>query len=189
MRLKIACFWMKTICQGLCIGSVVLGSGCASFELTSIPEGAVLFEGTERIGSTPYPFDQFSGERIFTVKKSGYVEQEVLVSSLDQKSVEVQLDRVKTTVLNTVPTDVRVVRTGGKINQYRFRYYAKLHRSTRWGSGPGLALTADKQISQVTHFSITTRLANAASRCFHNSASDALRISSPSSKKQTYLCL
>jgi hypothetical protein len=103
---------MKEICQGACVGSVLLWSGCASFELTSIPEGAVLFEGTEQIGSTPYPFEQFSGERVFTVKKAGYVEQDVLISSLDQKSVEVRLDRVRTTILNTVPTDVRVVRTG-----------------------------------------------------------------------------
>jgi hypothetical protein len=112
MKLRIPSFWMKEICQGACVGSVLLWSGCASFELTSIPEGAVLFEGTEQIGSTPYPFEQFSGQRVFTVKKAGYVEQDVLISSLDQKSLEVRLDRVRTTILNTVPTDVRVVRTG-----------------------------------------------------------------------------
>ena len=70
MKLRIPSFWMKEICQGACVGSVLLWSGCASFELTSIPEGAVLFEGTEQIGSTPYPFEQFSGERVFTVKNS-----------------------------------------------------------------------------------------------------------------------
>ena len=46
-------------------------SGCASFELVSVPNGAEVYEEEERIGVTPFLFDQFSGERFFTIKKKG----------------------------------------------------------------------------------------------------------------------
>ena len=55
-------------------------NGCASFELVSVPNGAEVYEEEERIGVTPFLFDQFSGERFFTIKKKGYVEQDVMIS-------------------------------------------------------------------------------------------------------------
>ncbi len=90
----------------------LLVSGCASFKLTSVPEHAAVFEGKVHIATTPYSFDQFSGERTFTLRKAGYVEKEITISSLDRQVTHVRLEKVKTTTLNTVPTDVRVVRTG-----------------------------------------------------------------------------
>ena len=50
-------------------------SGCASFEVKTTPEKAEIYEGDKKIGVTPYQFDQFSGERKFTLKKPGYVEK------------------------------------------------------------------------------------------------------------------
>lgn len=93
---------------------LLLLSGCASFELVSNPSGAEVHEFGERIGATPFSFDQFSGERLLTVKRDGFVERQVLVSSLDRKRVSVRLERVRLTVLHTVPTDVQVVREADK---------------------------------------------------------------------------
>ena len=90
-------------------------SGCASFEVKTIPEKAEIYEGDKKIGVTPYLFDQFSGERKFTLKKPGYVEKELTVSSLSTKSSDVKLEEVRSTTLNTVPTDVRVIRTRDSI--------------------------------------------------------------------------
>ena len=86
-------------------------SGCASFELETFPEKAEIYEAEEKIGETPYKFEQFSGERKFTLKKSGYVEKELTISSLGEKDSNIKLEKVKKTTLNTVPTDVRVIRT------------------------------------------------------------------------------
>ena len=86
-------------------------SGCASFELETFPEKAEIYEAEEKIGETPYRFEQFSGERKFTLKKSGYVEKELTISSLGEKDSNIKLEKVKKTTLNTVPTDVRVIRT------------------------------------------------------------------------------
>lgn len=89
----------------------IIFSGCASFELKSFPEKAEIYEAEEKIGETPYKFEQFSGERKFTIKKYGYVEKELTISSLGEKDSNIKLEKVKKTTLNTVPTDVRVVRT------------------------------------------------------------------------------
>ena len=86
-------------------------SGCASFELETFPEKAEIYEAEEKIGETPYRFEQFSGERKFTLKKSGYVEKELTISSLGEKDSNIKLEKVKKTTLNTVPPDVRVLRT------------------------------------------------------------------------------
>ncbi len=96
-------------------GVALLLSGCASFELVSNPAGAEVHEFGERVGSTPYAFEQFSGERTLTVKRDGFVERQVLVSSLDRKRVAVRLERVRTTVLHTVPTDVQVIRAADEV--------------------------------------------------------------------------
>ena len=89
----------------------IIFSGCASFELETFPEKAEIYEAEEKIGETPYRFEQFSGERKFTLKKSGYVEKELTISSLGEKDSNIKLEKVKKTTLNTVPTDVRVIRT------------------------------------------------------------------------------
>ena len=111
--------WKKRIERGCAagIGALCLTvCGCASFELTSIPENVEIYEGQVRLAATPYGFEQFSGERTFTLKKEGYVEKDITISSLDQHETVVQLERVRTTTLNTVPTDVQVVRTSnGKL--------------------------------------------------------------------------
>ena len=86
--------------------------GCASFELETNQEGvSIIDEQGSTIGTAPYNFEQFSGERVFTLKKPGYVDKKITISSLDKKDINVDLELVKETVLNTVPTDVRVVRT------------------------------------------------------------------------------
>ena len=89
----------------------IIFTGCASFELETFPEKAEIYEAEEKIGETPYRFEQFSGERKFTLKKSGYVEKELTISSLGEKDSNIKLEKVKKTTLNTVPTDVRVIRT------------------------------------------------------------------------------
>ena len=87
-------------------------TGCASFELETNQEGvSIIDEQGNSIGMAPYNFEQFSGERVFTLRKPGYVDKKITISSLDKKVIDVDLELVKETVLNTVPTDVRVVRT------------------------------------------------------------------------------
>ena len=87
-------------------------TSCASFELETNQEGvSIIDEQGNSIGTAPYNFEQFSGERVFTLKKPGYVDKKITISSLDKKVIDVNLELVKETVLNTVPTDVRVVRT------------------------------------------------------------------------------
>ena len=87
-------------------------TGCASFELETNQAGvSIIDEQGNRIGMAPYNFEQFSGERVFTLRKPGYVDKKITISSLDKKVIDVDLELVKETVLNTVPTDVRVVRT------------------------------------------------------------------------------
>ena len=86
-------------------------TGCASFELETNQEGvSIIDEQGNSIGTAPYNFEQFSGE-VFTLRKPGYVDKKITISSLDKKVIDVDLELVKETVLNTVPTDVRVVRT------------------------------------------------------------------------------
>ena len=100
-------YWIKKIgLMSICLGI----SGCASFELTSLPPGVARYEREPSVGQTPYGFDQFSGERTFTLRAEGYVDQEVTVSSLDPKGKHVVLQLVKVTELNSVPTDVLVTR-------------------------------------------------------------------------------
>ena len=94
-----------TVISYLCI------TGCASFELDSLPENVEIYENKEKIGNTPYKFDQFSGERTFTLKTPGHIEKQITISSLDAKKTSVVLPKVDLTKLNTVPTDVRVIRT------------------------------------------------------------------------------
>ena len=108
--------FMMGLCNGVKSVTIVLGlffltvNGCASFELSSVPNGAEVYERAEHIGTTPFLFNQFSGERFFTIKKKGYVEKDVMISSLDQKKIEVRLEGLQKTTLNTVPTDVGVSR-------------------------------------------------------------------------------
>ena len=109
MRFLLNFAYVKNLSRGIFLGHCIFLSGCASFELASVPDRAEVFEGQEFIGVTPYIFDQFSGERFFTLKKQGYVEKKVLISSLDQKKTEVRLDSIQKTILNTVPTDVSVL--------------------------------------------------------------------------------
>ena len=70
-------------------------SGCASFQLNTFPENVEIYEEEKMIGETPYKFDQFSGERKFTLKKPGYVEKELTISSLGEKSSNIKLEKVK----------------------------------------------------------------------------------------------
>ncbi|MFL2859814.1 MAG: hypothetical protein ACJ0BW_03620 [Pontiellaceae bacterium] len=97
------------------LGLLIFLSGCASFELKSFPEKAEIYEEDKRIGVTPYRFEQFSGERKFTLKKQGYVEKELTISSLSSKNSDIKLEEVKSTTINTVPTNVRVIRTRDSI--------------------------------------------------------------------------
>ena len=95
------------------LSAALFMTGCASFELETNQEGvSIIDEQGNSIGMAPYNFEQFSGERVFTLKKPGYVDKKITISSLDKKDIDVDLELVKETVLNTVPTDVRVVRTG-----------------------------------------------------------------------------
>ena len=57
----------------------------------------------------PYRFEQFSGEK-FTLKKSGYVMKKINILSLGEKDSNIKLEKVEKQ-RNTVPTDVRVIRT------------------------------------------------------------------------------
>lgn len=97
--------WVKWI---LCVPLLLL-FGCASFELTSVPS-ADIYENEEKIATTPYRFKLLSGGRALTLKRSGYVEEEVFVSSLDPKSLHFELEWVGRTRIDTFPHGADVIR-------------------------------------------------------------------------------
>ena len=68
-------------------------TGCASFELETNQEGvSIIDEQGNSIGTAPYNFEQFSGERVFTLRKPGYVDKKITISSLDKKVIDVDLE-------------------------------------------------------------------------------------------------
>lgn len=84
-------------------------TGCSSFELTSQPT-ADIYENGEKIGATPYHFTLMSGYRSFTLKKFGYVEQDVNVTSLDSRQQHFNLQWIGRTQVDTFPAGAKVVR-------------------------------------------------------------------------------
>jgi|GEM_PF-3279541 len=95
--------------RGVLLVAMLCSFGCTSFQLTSKPV-ADIYENEELIGRTPYTFTLVSGERIFTLKRFGYVEEEVRVSSLDQKKLHFDLQWIGTTRINSTPPGAEVYR-------------------------------------------------------------------------------
>ena len=87
--------------------------GCSSFQLTSSPS-ADIYEGGEKIGRTPYTFNLMSGQRTMTIKRYGYVEEEIKVSSLDPKKMHIALQWVGSTRIESRPPGARVLRLKDK---------------------------------------------------------------------------
>lgn len=92
----------------LCV-PLLLVFGCASFELTSAP-AADVYEDGEKISRTPYNFDLMAGQRVFTLKRAGYVDVVVPVSSLDSKRQHYPLEWVGRTRIETLPGGATVLR-------------------------------------------------------------------------------
>lgn len=92
----------------LCI-PLVLAFGCASFELTSVPV-ADIYENGEKVARTPYSFDLVSGQRVFTLKRAGYVEVVVRVSPLDPRRQHYPLEWVGRTRIDSLPGGATVLR-------------------------------------------------------------------------------
>lgn len=90
---------------------ISLGGGCSTFQLASTP-GADIYENGDLIAHTPYRFKLISGNRILTLKRFGYVEEEVKVSSLDRKKLHVDLQWIGKTRIDTQPQGAEVVRIG-----------------------------------------------------------------------------
>ncbi len=88
----------------------LLSAGCSSFELTSAPV-ADIYENGERLGTTPYAFNLVSGARRFTLKRYGYVEEEVYVSSLAPKRQHINLQWIGRTRVDTLPKGASIVDT------------------------------------------------------------------------------
>lgn len=89
---------------------LLLAFGCASFELTSTPPSSV-YENGEKVAGTPYHFDLMSGQRMFTLKRPGYVDVEVPISSLDPKRLHIPMQWVGRTRIDSLPGGATVVRT------------------------------------------------------------------------------
>ena len=104
---------MDTIRQALAtwvlLAPLFLLVGCTSFELTSQPQ-ADIYENGEKIGMTPYRFSLMSGYRNFTLKRFGYVEQDVAVSSLDPQHLSFNLQWIGRTQVDTQPEGATIVR-------------------------------------------------------------------------------
>lgn len=86
-----------------------LGGGCSTFQLSSTPV-ADIYENDVKIGRTPYRFDLMSGNRTFTLKCFGYVDEELTVSSLEKKQLHVDLQWIGKTRIDTQPPGAQVVR-------------------------------------------------------------------------------
>lgn len=92
----------------LCV-SLTLAMGCTSFTLTSKPP-ADLYDDGVKLGTTPYSFELVSGTHTFTLKKFGYVEKEVSVSSIGSRRVHVNLEWVGRTRIDSSPRGASIVR-------------------------------------------------------------------------------
>jgi len=93
--------------------TILLSFGCTSFQLKSSPVADIYENGT-KIGHTPYEFTLMSGNRVLTLKRFGYVEQELDISSLDPKRMNIQLQWVGTTRVETQPPGAKVTRLQDK---------------------------------------------------------------------------
>jgi len=99
---------MSAVRFTLCL-TMLLAFGCASFEITSMPT-ADIYENGAKIGTTPYSFSLMSGERRFTLKRAGYVDEEVVVSSLDDPELHYRMRWVGRTRIDTLPRGARVTK-------------------------------------------------------------------------------
>lgn len=100
---------LKTLMQGAVVAAVLLLSGCSSFQLSATP-AADIYENGAKIGRTPYEFKLMSGMRQFTLKRYGYVEEVVAVSSLDPKRLHFDLQWVGRTRIDSRPPGAKVLR-------------------------------------------------------------------------------
>ena len=105
----------RWLVRGTVLAGLLLSFGCSSFQLSSTP-AADIYENGEKIGRTPYSFNLMSGAREFTLKRSGFVEEEISVSSLDPKNIHRNLQWVGKTRIDTQPPGATVVRVeDGKV--------------------------------------------------------------------------
>ncbi len=100
---------MQRLIRSSLLMTMGLMFGCTSFQLTSTPS-ADIYEKGEKIARTPYEFTLSSGQRMLTIKRLGYVEKEVIVSSLDPGKMHVDLEWVGTTRIETRPPRANVQR-------------------------------------------------------------------------------
>ncbi|MDF7825777.1 PEGA domain-containing protein [Pontiellaceae bacterium B12227] len=100
---------VKGLVRGLMLAAIGLGFGCSTFTLTSAP-AADIYENDEKIGRTPYSFNLMSGERTLQLRRYGYVEEQVVVSSLDKKRLHFDLQWIGKTRLDSQPPGAKVVR-------------------------------------------------------------------------------
>ena len=110
---------MKGICRAyqkpIWLLPLMLLVGCTSFKLTSNPP-ADIYENGEKIGVTPYEFTLVSGVRSFTLKRFGYVEEDVKVSALDSGQQHFNLQWIGRTQVDTQPEGAQIVRVDdGKV--------------------------------------------------------------------------
>lgn len=95
--------------KSLAVTALLLSVGCSTFQMTSSPT-ADIYENGEKVGRTPYSFNLMSGARTFTLKKFGYVEEEITVTSLDSKKMHFDLQWVGKTRVTTTPPGAEVIR-------------------------------------------------------------------------------
>ena len=100
---------MHEMVRGVLLLAMMLFVGCSSFQLSSVPT-AEIYENGEKIGNTPYSFKLLSGARVLTLKRYGYVEEEVSVSSLDPRQMHITLQWVGSTRIETRPPGAEVIR-------------------------------------------------------------------------------
>ncbi len=95
--------------RGALLAIALLSFGCSSFVLTSTPS-ATIYENGEEIGRTPYSFNLMSGIRTFRLERTGFVEEEVTVTSLDPKRLHFDLQWVGRTRVDTRPPGATLLR-------------------------------------------------------------------------------
>lgn len=101
--------YLTGICKAAAAAALLLSFGCTSFQMSSSP-AADIYENGQKIGRTPYSFSLVSGARTFTLKRFGYVEEEITVTSLDRKQIHFDLQWVGKTRINSQPPGAQVIR-------------------------------------------------------------------------------
>jgi hypothetical protein len=128
---------MKNVLFGMMValGLVTVFSltGCASVTVSSVPPNARVYHknSDKRIGTTPVKINLYANSKEVVVRKDGYFSKTVLLSTIDPKNIDVELQRRTKVLLLSRPSGAELYVEGikEKVGKTPYRIdYDKPHR-------------------------------------------------------------